>query len=116
MKSNGRLYLGGYTPSLDHGEFVWVSAEQIKPDILYYITEVGEFERYDYGDICILYSFKDTGLLDDSMSDFEPNIDIYPVMGHVIIDMDNDTLNTFEDVYDILRAAELADEIKRKEG
>lgn len=106
MKVNGKLYLGGYTPDSVTSEFAWVGAELIKPHVLYYITEVGEFELYDYGEICKLYAFKQTGMLDDAMSDYEPDIDIIPIMGQLIIELDDDTLDTFEDVYDLLKRKE----------
>jgi hypothetical protein len=99
MKVNGKVYLGGYEPSGD--DFAWVSAHQVKPDLDYFITDAGEFELNDYGEIARIYAghAADNGeILDDAMSDYEID-DILLLRGSKIIELAGDKCDTFSDVY-----------------
>jgi hypothetical protein len=99
MKVNGKVYLGGFEPSIDG--FVWVSAHKVEPDVEYFITDQGEFEMYDYSGISEIYATDAANngeILDDMMSDYEVD-DILLIIGSRIIELAGDKCDTFLDVY-----------------
>jgi hypothetical protein len=100
MKVQGKVYLGGYEVSYD--EFAWCNAHQVNPSNHYWITENGEFETGDDSGIVSVYAAQAAtydGLLDDAMNDYIPDVDIIDLSGAFIIELAQDKLDTFEDVY-----------------
>lgn len=100
MKVQGKVYLSGYEPAYD--DFAWVNAHRVDPTQHYWISEHGEFETGDDSGIVSFYAAQASsyeGLLDDAMNDYIPDVDIIDLSGAEIIELAQDKLNTFQDVY-----------------